>query len=125
MNKEDLLTAFIEIKGSNFNCHDIDRIFEEMDVDGNGLIDFNEWMNSVATAENDLSEEKLENACRVFDIDGDKLISVAEIKKILSSSMDINEAVVLKAVAEVEKYGMFAKLTFEEFKVFLKNILAM
>jgi len=56
--------------------------FGQVDVDGNGTIDFPEFLSLMARKMKDTdSEEELKEAFKVFDKDGNGFISAAEVRK--------------------------------------------
>lgn len=61
-------------------------MINEVDVDGNGTIDFQEFCDMMAKKLKDSdSEEEIKQAFKVFDRDGNGTISVSELKSVMSS----------------------------------------
>ena len=67
------------------------------------------------------SEERLEKAFKVFDKDGDKQISIHEMKELLDPCKDIDEQMVGRAIQDVDKTGK-GYLSFQEFKALIKKL---
>ena len=61
----------------------MDRIFELVDVDKSGEIDFSEFVTATVNRGDLLKEEKLKAAFDLYDKDGSGSISVDEIKQVL------------------------------------------
>jgi calcium-dependent protein kinase len=52
-------------------------------MDGNGEIDYSEWLVATTNTKNLVSDEKLKVAFGFFDKDGNGSISIDEIKEVL------------------------------------------
>ncbi len=86
---------------------EIRRMIEEVDVDGNGIIDFDEFvmMMNRRNKESDAEEEVI-NAFRVFDDDCDGVISTSELKQIMTNLGDkLTEDEVNAMIAEADVDG--------------------
>jgi calmodulin len=72
--------------GQNPTESELQDMINEIDVDGNGTIDFEEFINMMAKKmrESD-SEEELREAFRVFDKDGNGFISAAELRHVMTN----------------------------------------
>ena len=62
----------------------IDDAFWRADADGNGEIDYSEFVVATMNEKNLLSNNKLQTAFKMFDKDGGGSISTDEIKQVLS-----------------------------------------
>ncbi|XP_023229135.1 neuronal calcium sensor 2-like isoform X1 [Centruroides sculpturatus] len=63
-------------------CH---HVFRTFDADGNGFVDFKEFLLAVAVTSGGSAEERLRWAFRVYDVDGDGFVRAEEMKKVLRS----------------------------------------
>jgi calmodulin len=64
----------------------VQDMINEVDADGNGTIDFEEFLVMMARKANDVDiEEEIREAFKVFDEDGNGFISAIELKHIMSS----------------------------------------
>ena len=71
--------------GQNPTEAELQDMINEVDVDGNGTIDFPEFLSLMARKMKDTdTEEELIEAFKVFDRDGNGLISAAELRYILN-----------------------------------------
>jgi Ca2+-binding EF-hand superfamily protein len=87
------LQAFLGVNaadGSQF----LDALFVQMDRDGNGGIDFAEFVYALAVFQNKTRQatpqDKLEMLFKVYDLDGDREISEADLTKVLKSGFEAN-----------------------------------
>ena len=72
--------------GQNPTEAELQDMINEVDADGNGIIDFPEFLTMMARKmlETD-SEEQIKEAFKVFDRDGNGYISPAELKYVMTS----------------------------------------
>ena len=75
--------------GQNPTEAELQDMINEVDADGNGTIDFPEFLTMMAKHMNigsfNFSEEEFREASRVFDKDGNGFISAAEFEQVLIS----------------------------------------
>jgi calcium-dependent protein kinase len=65
---------------------DVSKIMEQCDLDGNGFLDYTEFLTAALDWEKTLSGERLENAFKIFDKDGNGKISLSELVEVLKGS---------------------------------------
>ena len=95
-----------------------------MDIYGSGDIDYNEFLQGAVSMERILTEERLEKAFRLFDANGDNMISMTEIRLVLDRWKEVDESLVEKALKDIGKSThKSTSLTFQEFKAFIKRLL--
>ncbi len=103
--------------GQNPTDGELQDMIHEIDVDGNGTIDFNEFLTLMAMKgqDQDIEEELLE-AFKIFDRDGNGSISAAELRYAM---MNLGEKLTDEEVndmileADINSDG---QIDFEEFK---------
>ena len=72
--------------GQNPTEAELQDMINEVDVDGNGCIDFPEFLSLMARKMRDTdTEEELVDAFKVFDRDGNGLISAAELRHVMTN----------------------------------------
>ncbi|KAK2162498.1 hypothetical protein LSH36_97g02025 [Paralvinella palmiformis] len=72
--------------GQNPTESELQDMINEVDADGNGTIDFEEFLHMMAKKMKDTdSEEELREAFRVFDKDGNGYISAAELRHVMTN----------------------------------------
>lgn len=72
--------------GQNPTEAELQDMINEVDADGNGTIDFPEFLTMMARKMKDTdSEEEIREAFRVFDKDGNGFISAAELRHVMTN----------------------------------------
>jgi Ca2+-binding EF-hand superfamily protein len=70
-----------------------------------------------------LSEDRLEKAFKIFDLNKDNQISFSEIKTVLQDVREIDDATIEKVLKSIGKNeGRNSNLNFKEFKQFIKQL---
>ncbi|KAL3846704.1 hypothetical protein ACJMK2_017672 [Sinanodonta woodiana] len=106
--------------GQNPTEEELANMIDDVDVDGNGRIDFNEFVTMMVANMKDIySEEGLREAFRVFDRDGNGLISLAELQYVITNLGDkLTDAEVDEMIREVDVDGD-GQVNYEEFVVMM------
>jgi calcium-dependent protein kinase len=113
LSRDELIAGFREVKGIDFNEKEIDQLIKNVDLNGSGDIDYQEFIRGAITREKMLTDERLEQAFYMFDINGDNLISYQEIRAVLDSTKEkVDTSLIDKALKDIGKSGKNANLTF-------------
>ena len=112
------------LKSININISDeeIKEIMTEIDLEGNGQINYEEFISILNRREKDVdNEEELLKAFKVFDKEGNGLININELKHIMltvGNNLSENEINDMLAEADTDMDGY---INYEEF---IRSILA-
>ena len=87
LSKYELTIGYQPIYG-NDAADEVEKIFEKVDIDGSGQIDYSEWVVATIKKENLLTKEKLQDAFNLFDADCSGEISFDEMKAVLCSGKE-------------------------------------
>ena len=79
LSPDEVKIALREVQGVDYNEHEIAEIIKKIDIDGDGEINYSEFLMASLNQNSLLSSERLEAAFRMFDIDGNGEISIAEL----------------------------------------------
>eukprot|EP00455_Lapot_gusevi_P013836 TRINITY_DN1682_c0_g1_i1.p1 TRINITY_DN1682_c0_g1~~TRINITY_DN1682_c0_g1_i1.p1 ORF type:complete len:491 (-),score=204.28 TRINITY_DN1682_c0_g1_i1:224-1696(-) len=108
---EELKEALSTAAGQDLQAlQDVEHIMRMVDVNGDGVISYNELLMASVQKRLDAKEERLWNAFRQFDLDGDGVISAEEIKRVLGS----DDRTTLEMISEIDKNGD-GSVDYEEF----------
>ena len=112
------------LKSININITDeeIKEIMTEIDLEGNGEINYDEFISILNRKEKDVdNEEELLKAFKVFDKEGNGLININELKHImLSAGNNLSESEINNMLTEADT-DMDGYINYEEF---IRSILA-
>jgi calmodulin len=102
--------------GQNPTKSELQSIIDDVDADGNGTVDFTEFLTLMVNQMNNTkSEDELLEAYKVLDKDGSGFLSVAEIRKAMNSNgtkLTDNEVEEIIASVDVDGDG---QINYEEF----------
>ena len=107
---------FVEMYKICFPCENseqfCDLVFRGFDADGNGYIDFKEFLLAVSITSGGTAREKLKWTFRIYDVDGNGVIEPDEMKKIANAIYAVWTASNKKGIAVAEERAeiFFARL---------------
>ena len=110
------LGGVMESLGQNTTEAGLQNLINEVDIDGNGILDFDEFLMLMVGKSKDVNtEDELIEAFRVFDRDGNGYISAAELKSVMSNLGDkLSDEEVAKMIREADIDGD-GQVNYEEF----------
>ena len=102
--------------GQNPTEAELQDMINEVDADGNGTIDFPEFLTMMARKMKDTdSEEEIMEAFKVFDKDGNGFISAAELRHVMTNLGEkLTDEEVDEMIAEADVDGD-GQINYEEF----------
>ena len=80
-------------------------MFEKIDLDGNGTIDYTEFVMATMEEQNLITDQRLRQAFELFDTDKSGALSPDEIKEILCFDSQVDPSEVDKIIAAVDENG--------------------
>lgn len=123
LSRDEIIDGYRKTYGS-VDENEIDNMIHIIDLDGNGVIDYNEFLSCAINKEKIMSNERLELAFKTFDSDGSGKISVDEIMDIFTKGAKnkegINKEVFEKMVKGGDENGD-GEISFTEFKAIMKK----
>ena len=120
------LKAGLDDLAAYFQYSDIDyeEVLSSMDTDGDGEIDFTEFISAAYNKKTLLTKENLDAAFKTFDVDGNGKISTAELRKVFASGRagKAQDEIWQEIFKEVDKNGD-GEIDYEEFTMTMRAIL--
>ena len=104
---------------------EIDNMISSIDLDGNGVIDYNEFLTCTMNKEKILNNDNLEICFKAFDSDNSGKISLDEISAIFNSGdkekIDKEELEVFKKIIKDADENGDGEISFKEFKDLMRK----
>ena len=114
LSREEIYEGYRQTLGDVEAKKEVDRIMNEIDMDQNGTIDYNEFVMAATNRQKMLQKEKLEATFKIFDKDGNGSISKEEIKSLLCTRSD-DKKIIDEIIKEVDSNGD-GEISLNEFK---------
>lgn len=105
LSKEEILEGYEEHFGVPINEEEVDKMMKNVDIDGNGVIEYTEFVMATMNEKNLVSQEKLQAAFRMFDKDNSGTISPEEIREVLGFDSTISSDALDEIIREVDENG--------------------
>ena len=121
LSKEEILDGYDQFFGKNMEKSEIEKMFDSVDIDKSGFIDYSEFVIASMNEKNLLTNEKLQAAFKMFDKDSSGFISSEEIKEILGFGKTLSEEAVNDIIKQVDENGD-GQISFEEFSTMMKRL---
>jgi calcium-dependent protein kinase len=121
LSKEEIMNGFDKYFNKTMNEEEVDKMFESVDTDNSGFIDYSEFIVAAMNEKNLLTNDKLEAAFKMFDKDGSGLITPDEIKEVLGKGGNLPEEALNEIIKQVDDNGD-GEISFEEFAQMMKNL---
>lgn len=122
LSKEEIFEGYKSILGEVEASKEVERIMNEMDINKDGTIDYNEFVVAATNRQKILNKDKLEATFKTFDKDGNGSISIDEIRSIIGNNFTDQKA--LEAVVrEVDTNGD-GEISLNEFKELMLKLLS-
>jgi len=121
ISKGELIECLKKCYSHKESVERAERIFNEIDFNDDGKINFSEFLTANFKKEKLLSEEALEKAFKLFDIDGNGFITLDELKE--SMPIEITSKLEWRElINEVDKDGD-NQISLNEFKEMMVNLI--
>ena len=104
LDKQEVLEGYEEHFGIPMTEEQVDALFDSVDIDGNGTIDYTEFVMATMNEKDLISQQKLKAAFRLMDKDGSGAISPDEIKKALGIE-DSQDETLSRLLREIDENG--------------------
>ena len=121
LSKDEIRLAFDQHYGRPLTEKEVNAIFSAVDTSKTGAINYSEFLVACADKDSLLSNERLTAALKMFDKDGDGMITRNEIKNLFSQSGNkLPETVVSSIIKSIDENGD-GEISSEEFINFMRQ----
>ena len=121
LSKDEIKSGYATHYGRHISDKEVDFMFDAVDTDNSGYIDYTEFVVASANEKALLSAERLQSAFKMFDKDHSGTITPNEIKMVLSSAENkLPQAVIDAIVKQVDENGD-GEISLDEFTKLMQN----
>jgi calcium-dependent protein kinase len=120
LSYEELMIEYLKHMGPEQAESEVQRIFEKVDTDHSGYIDYIEFLKASVDSNKILSKQNLEMAFNMFDRDGSCTISADELRDVLSDNAVLDDEHIWQdLIEEVDRNGD-GEIDLKEFEILLR-----
>ena len=120
ISREELVKCMEIIHPHEEAVKKANEIFEEIDFNNDGSINFSEFLTVNMKKEKICNEELLKQAFRVFELDGNGYITIDELKETIPLEIQ-NNSQWIDIIKEVDQDGD-CQISFDKFKIMMEKI---
>lgn len=119
LSKEDINQGFKKFTDEKTAKQEAERVFEILDFDKNGQINYTEFLAAAFDKRKLLNNEKIQHAFKAFDKDGNGRITPSDLKEIIGGELpDDNLEIWEELIKEADQNGD-GEVSFESFAGFM------
>ncbi|CAD8118042.1 unnamed protein product [Paramecium sonneborni] len=120
VSKDELFQAYLKIyKGDKLAAETVvEELFPQLDANCSGKVDFSEFITASINKEKSLNRKKIEQSFKLFDLDGNGLITKQEINELFNDEIDEEMWLEILDECDQDKDGM---INLNEFINLLEN----
>lgn len=120
---DEVKEGYLEHYGKVMSDEEVEKMFDQVDTDKSGFIDYSEFVVAAMNEKTLTSNERLQAAFKMFDKDNSGIISADEIKEVLSfgGTQTIDTAALDQIIKQVDENGD-GEISFPEFVQMMKSI---
>ena len=120
LSKEEMMDGFCQVNGLENTEEYIERIMKEADTDGNGFIEYSEFLKACISEQVMYSRENMKKAFDMFDLDGSGKISSSELQQVFGIGNLENP--MWKDIVQQADKNSDGEIDFNEFYDFIKDL---
>jgi calcium-dependent protein kinase len=117
---ENLKAGLLRI-GSHLTEAEVRLLMEAADLDGNGTLDYGEFVAATIHLQRLDNDEHLHKAFNFFDVDGSGYIEMDELREALGEDMVVNETDVIRDILQEVDIDKDGRISYEEFAAMMRR----
>lgn len=119
LSRQDFREAFRRLNIQSVNQLELDEFFDTIDIDGNGQVEYSEFITAFMDWKDKITERELKQTFDAFDLNGDGRIEISELREIFKFQQEYKEDFVMQYMqnADLDQDGY---INFDEFKLSIK-----
>ena len=122
LSKEEIKDGYVNHFGRLISDSEVDRMFDAVDTDQSGYIDYTEFVVASANEKALLTNERLTAAFKMFDKDSSGMITPNEIKAVLTGGDNkVPNAIIESIISQVDQNGN-GEISLQEFQELMRNV---
>ena len=121
LSKEEIVEGYKGIMEDEEAIQEANRIFDAVDVNHSGSIDYTEFIAATMNKQSAISKDSLRVAFNIFDKDGNGKITLDEIQDVIGVQDGIDEESWQQIVKEIDENGD-GEISFEEFSAMMNKL---
>lgn len=118
LTKEELMAGYAKVFGASPQEveAEVNRIFEQIDSNKSGEIDFSEFLVATANEYKNVSKKRVEQTFKIFDQDGDGFIDRRELASVMGA-LEMNDEEWRNMIKDIDKDGDGKVATAEQISI--------
>ena len=124
LSMQEVKEGYLEHYGKVMSDEEVEEMFNKVDTDKSGFIDYSEFVVAAMNENQLTSNEKLQAAFKMFDKDNSGSISADEIREVLSfgGTNPLSKEAIDAIIKQVDENGD-GDISYEEFVDMMKNVI--
>ena len=121
LSKEEIIEGYKGIMEDEEAILEANRIFDAVDVNNSGSIDYTEFIAATMDKQKAISTDSLQMAFKIFDKDGNGKITLDEIQEVIGVQEGIDDDAWKDILKEIDENGD-GEISFEEFTTMMMKL---
>mmetsp|Transcript_27336 Transcript_27336/g.19740 ORF Transcript_27336/g.19740 Transcript_27336/m.19740 type:complete len:160 (-) Transcript_27336:120-599(-) len=122
LDMQEIKEGYFEHYGRVMTDEEVEAMFNAVDTDHSGFIDYSEFVVSAIAEKKLLTEDRLKAAFKMFDKDGSGMISATEVKEVLGFKKHLNNKAIDTIMKQVDDNND-GEISYDEFVTMMKRTL--
>lgn len=122
LTKEEIIAGLVKVMPMNEATDEVNKVMEIVDVDGNGYIEYEEFLRASMNKDKLLTDDNLRIVFKMFDKESSGKITSGNLKAVLGKEEDIDDKIWKNIVSDIDENGD-GEISFSEFKLMMTKVI--